>query len=203
MSSDLEMSIASTSDVPESAEVEKSAEEEAKEAAEAGVDVETVSCFKLFRFTTCCEKIVVAIGMILTTVNALLTPLFATMLGEFIHFGSMVCETCSCNSACNFASPQNTLRHFQVCTQYLKRSNDTVYNFTVGTPAPSVQPFSMDQLTMGLGPSDGGAMDTGQMIGIVILITFSAILMGVIGFVSAFPLNFVGMRLSYNLRIRY
>ena len=46
-------------------------------------------------------------------------------------------------------------------------------------------------------------MDTGQMVGIVVFITFAAVLVGVIGFISAFPMNFVGMRLSYNLRIRY
>lgn len=46
-------------------------------------------------------------------------------------------------------------------------------------------------------------MDTSQMVGIVILIAFAAVFMAAIGFISAFPMNFVGMRLSYNLRIRY
>ena len=95
MSSDIESSISSATVVPDSAEVEKSAAAEAKEAAEAGVNVETVSCFKLFRYTTCCEKVITVIGVILTTLNALLAPVFAITLGEFIHFGSVVCVTCT------------------------------------------------------------------------------------------------------------
>lgn len=82
------MSVDHDPDTPD--EVEKSAEEEAKAAAEAGVNVDSISCFELFRFATLCEKIMAILGIIFVAMNGAGTPLFAIVLGEFIHAGFQV-----------------------------------------------------------------------------------------------------------------
>ena len=79
----------------------KPAEEETdKAAADAAETIKAVSCCALLRFSTCCDKFSIIIGLILSCINGVTGPLWASTLGTFIHAGFMVrvcafaCFTC-------------------------------------------------------------------------------------------------------------